>query len=271
MALALSLLNQLLRPKAESLAADVATKPRARRTNRRPRPSVDKEEDELETQPSEIATRVDAPESGQRRRKAKACDLFVEPQEWSALAQKAFIELEIGSGKGLFLETAAKSRPDHQFIGVELSAKFSNRAADRLARAGLTNATMLRGDAESFLMGVVPEQSVLAVHVYFPDPWWRRKHKKRRVLNEETLAAIERSLVPEGAFHFWTDVLDYYELICTHIMTQTSLIGPRYVPERPASHDLDYTTHFERRARRHGQPIYRAIFVKPKATFDRST
>ena len=195
----------------------------------------------------------------------RAHDLFIEPLTWPQLCERmpvagAPIELEVGSGKGLFLQQAAAERPDHNFIGVELSGKFANRAADRLARHSLKNVQMLRGDAEAFLLKVVPDHSVAAVHVYFPDPWWRRKHKKRRVLNDETLAAIERILMPQGQFHFWTDVLDYYELICRHVIEHMQLDGPRYVPQRTATHDLDYTTHFERRARRNLQPIYRAIF-----------
>lgn len=199
------------------------------------------------------------------RESTRAHDLFITPLNWSQLCERmptagAPIELEIGSGKGLFLQQAATERTQHNFIGVELSGKFANRAAERLARHSLANVQMLRGDAEAFLLKVVPDKSVAAVHVYFPDPWWRRKHKKRRVLNDDTLAAIERILQPGGQFHFWTDVLDYYELICRHVIEHMSLDGPRYVPERAAQHDLDYTTHFERRARRNHQPIYRAVF-----------
>jgi tRNA (guanine-N7-)-methyltransferase len=204
--------------------------------------------------------------SAPRRQRALAHDLFQQPLTWPDLVDGLRpVELEVGSGKGLFLESAATARPAHQFVGVELAAKFAHRAADRLAKANLANARMLRGDAEAFLREVVPDAAVVAVHVYFPDPWWRRKHKKRRVLNDDSLAAIERILLPGGKFHFWTDVLDYYELICTHVMQHSRLAGPRYVPQRPAQHDLDYTTHFERRARRNGQPIYRAIFEKPGA------
>jgi len=195
--------------------------------------------------------------------KVQAIDLFTQQVSWQQLVPTPRpVELEIGSGKGLFLATAASQRAGHTFIGIELAAKFANRAAERLAKQQLSNATMLRGDARKFLMETVPAASLVAAHIYFPDPWWRNKHKKRRVLNEQTLQAIERSLAVGGELHFWTDVLDYYEHICGQIMDLTELAGPGFVPQRTAQHAMDYTTHFERRARLHGQPVYRAIFVK---------
>lgn len=172
-------------------------------------------------------------------------------------------ELEIGSGKGLYLQNAAAERPGHDFVGVELSGKFANRAAQRLAKRSLDNVVMLRGDAGRFVAEAIPDQSVHAAHVYFPDPWWRNKHKKRRVLNETMLENLVRILLPGGKFHFWTDVADYYEHICALVMDTTPLLGPEYVPSRDASHSMDYTTHFERRARLNSQPVYRAIFRKP--------
>lgn len=195
----------------------------------------------------------------------KAIDLFGSPLTWPQITQETDrpIELEVGSGKGLFLQCAAQADPDSFFVGIELAAKFANKAASRLKKRDLSNACMLRGDAQGFLKDVVPTESVDRLHVYFPDPWWRNKHKKRRVLNEQTIADIQRVLKKGGEFHFWTDVLDYYEHICIEVIELTSLTGPHYVPERSASHSMDYTTHFERRARTHGQPVYRARFGKP--------
>ena len=195
----------------------------------------------------------------------KAIDLFGTPLTWQQITQQTDrpIELEIGSGKGLFLQCAAQADPESYFVGIELAAKFANKAAARLHKREIPNALMLRGDAQKFLMDVVPSESVTRLHVYFPDPWWRNKHKKRRVLNEQTIADIQRVLKAGGEFHFWTDVLDYYEHICTEVVDLTDFSGPHYVPERAASHTMDYTTHFERRARTHGQPVYRARFGKP--------
>lgn len=204
--------------------------------------------------------------SGSTANCPKAIDLFETPLTWAEIIARfasADVELEVGSGKGLFLKTAAESDTAAHFVGIELAAKFANRAAGRIEKAGLPNATMLRGDAKAFLQQVAPDGCLRRVHVYFPDPWWRNKHKKRRVLNDQTIADIVRVLLPGGEFHFWTDVLDYYEHICTEVMNQTNLLGPRYVPETQAAHSMDYTTHFERRARLNSQPVYRAIFQKP--------
>jgi tRNA (guanine-N7-)-methyltransferase len=176
-----------------------------------------------------------------------ALDVLASPAAWDQLVPAgATIEVEVGSGKGLFLQSAAAERPQHYFLGIELAVKFANRAAERLANSNLVNAKMLRGDAQVFLRDTVPTAAVT-----------------RRVLNDQAILDIERSLKPGGEFHFWTDVLDYYELICAQVMDSTALIGPKFIPERPASHGMDYTTHFERRARLNGQPIYRALFIKP--------
>ncbi len=192
-----------------------------------------------------------------------ALDLFQQPLTWQEIAGKHDnVELEIGSGKGLFLLAATVERPENFFVGIELAAKFANGAAHRLAKKNLANVSMLRGDAQRLLCDVVPNESLIRVHVYFPDPWWRNKHKKRRVLNEQAIHDIQRVLKPNGELHFWTDVLDYYEHICGQVMDLTALAGPRFVQQRAAAHAMDYTTHFERRARTHGQPVYRAIFAK---------
>lgn len=215
--------------------------------------------------PSDIDPSSKQHPAQQSVKRVQALDVLTVAPTWTDLVDPSKpIELEVGSGKGLFLQNAAMARPEHFFVGIELAAKFANRAATRLAKRDLQNVAMLRGDAKKFLSDCVPDASLARLHVYFPDPWWRNKHKKRRVLNEQTLSNIHRTLKPGGEFHFWTDVLDYYEHICSQVMDLTPLLGPRYVPQRPADHSMDYTTHFERRARTHGQPVYRAIFLRPE-------
>ena len=101
-----------------------------------------------------------------------------------------------------------------------------------------------------------------AVHVYFPDPWWKARHHKRRVLTEAFLSDVVRTLEPGGRLHFWTDVKDYFDATLELIAHQSLLVGPFEVPEEQPEHDLDYRTHFERRTRLQQQPVYRAEFEK---------
>jgi tRNA (guanine-N7-)-methyltransferase len=199
----------------------------------------------------------------------RAIDLDRQPVSWSRIIEpfpNHPRELEIGSGKGLFLQSAGRANPHIHYVGVELSAKFADRSAIKARKLDLSNITVLRGDAKKFLQAIVPDHSLEKVHVYFPDPWWRNKHKKRRVLNEQTLRDIQRVLCDGGEFHFWTDVFDYYEHICNEVMQWTGMLGPTYVPQRQAEHSMDYTTHFERRARLNHQPVYRAIFSTQKSS-----
>ena len=104
--------------------------------------------------------------------------------------------------------------------------------------------------------------SVEAVHVYFPDPWWKRRHRKRRVMHTDFLRDVERVLRVGGALHFWTDVAEYFETTLELIRQTTRLSGPLIPAERPSEHDLDYQTHFERRMRLSDLPVYRSEFRK---------
>lgn len=172
------------------------------------------------------------------------------------------LEVEVGSGKGLFLRSAATASPDRNFLGTEVSKKYARYAAARLARQNLANAVMIGGDALALFRNWFPDNSLAAIHVYFPDPWWKARHKKRRVLNEQFLRDVQRTLLPGGRLHFWTDVEEYYQTTLALIAATVPLAGPLPVPEQPAAHTLDYRTHFERRTRLCELPVYRAEFEK---------
>ena len=121
---------------------------------------------------------------------------------------------------------------------------------------------VVHGDGLRVFHEILPDASLAAVHVYFPDPWWKMRHKKRRVMNEVFLKDVERTLEPGGMLHFWTDVGEYFQTTLALIAEVTRLQGPFDVPEPPSEHDLDYRTHFERRTRKNAEPVYRAEFRK---------
>ena len=180
------------------------------------------------------------------------------------------LEVEIGSGKGLFLASASSAQPDRNFLGIEVAQKYARHAAARLAREQSANALIVRGDAVQLFHDSLSNCSLAAVHVYFPDPWWKKRHKKRRVMNEQMLRDIERTLLPGGSLHFWTDVDEYFTTTLELISSAISLEGPLPVPEREPEHDLDYRTHFERRTRLHAEPVYRAEFRKRPSQADQA-
>ena len=174
----------------------------------------------------------------------------------------ADLEIEVGSGKGLFLQTAAGDYADRDFVGIEIAGKYARFAAAKLARKGLANAKVLHGDALRLFTGHLSAETISAVHVYFPDPWWKKRHHKRRIMNDRFLKQVQRVLRPHGELHFWTDVEDYFALALEQIATSTELAGPQPVAEKAAEHDLDFRTHFERRMRKHGKPVFRSLFLK---------
>jgi tRNA (guanine-N7-)-methyltransferase len=187
------------------------------------------------------------------------------PAPWNAsllFGRVAPLEIEVGSGKGLFLAAAAATDPAADFLGVEIAHKYAAFCAGRLIKRGLSNARMLRGDAQRLFKESLPDGCLRAVHVYFPDPWWKARHRKRRVMNESFVAEIQRVLMTGGKLHFWTDVQEYYQTTLEILASHTRLAGPFEVVEQPAEHDLDYRTHFERRMRINGLPVYRSEYRK---------
>jgi tRNA (guanine-N7-)-methyltransferase len=180
----------------------------------------------------------------------------------SLFGRTAPLQIEVGSGKGLFLAHATASLPAHDFLGIEMAAKYARFAAARLAGCACTNGKVVHGDGVRIFHDRLADQSVEAVHVYFPDPWWKRRHRKRRVMHAAFVRDVERILRIDGALHFWTDVAEYYETTLQLIRQTTRLNGPVIPDERPIEHDLDYHTHFERRMRLNNLPVYRSEFRK---------
>lgn len=178
-------------------------------------------------------------------------------------ANEAPLELEIGSGKGLFLKTASEKTPEHNFLGIEIVHKYAKHTAARLSKAERVNAKVISGDAGPLVSERITPGSLEAVHVYFPDPWWKKRHRKRRVVNETSIQNFLRVLRPGGRFHFWTDVLDYFESTVEMIAAVTPEFGvPIPEQKKTSTHDLDYRTHFERRSRQNQIPVYRVRYEK---------
>ncbi len=157
-------------------------------------------------------------------------------------------EVEIGCGNGHFLTSYAASRPDTLLIGIDIKAKRCRRAREKAEKRGLRNVQILHVAAEAFLHDL-PPCSVDAFHIYFPDPWPKSRHRKRRFFTMETLRSMHGRLRGGGRVYFGTDFFDYYlqakVLLALHggfrlsegpvpEAVLTSIYGQRFVKARKA-------------------------------------
>ena len=120
------------------------------------------------------------------------------------------VEVELGSGDGSFLASLAAQTPQHNFIGVERLLGRIRKMARKATRAGLRNLRGVRIESSYFLEYLLPPSSVTALHIYFPDPWPKRRHRHHRLINERFPALAAKVLVPRGRVYLRTDDSDYF-------------------------------------------------------------
>lgn len=123
------------------------------------------------------------------------------------------VEIEIGSGKGRFLIESAQRHPKVNYVGVEWARKYLRIAHERSLKRELRNIRLVRAEAREFLEFFVPSESTRAFHVYFPDPWPKKRHHKRRLFNPRFLKEVERTLIPGGWLWLATDFRGYFDAI----------------------------------------------------------
>ncbi len=172
------------------------------------------------------------------------------------------VEIDVGCGRGLFVHSATRRNPDRNYLGIELDYKEGRRAARRLAKLDSPNGRIFGGDVMQAFRKLFAPQTVSAIHVYFPDPWWKKRHRSRRVFNVAFLERSHELLIPGGYVHSWTDVEEYFggiSALMDHHPDFEKLPAPE---ERIPENDMDYQTSFERKKRKLGLPIYRGLWRK---------
>jgi len=171
------------------------------------------------------------------------------------------VEVEIGVGKGTFLTARGAARPEVNFIGVEYARAYAHHAADRFRRRGLSNTRMLHTDAGVLFRDCMPDESLQRVHIYFPDPWPKRRHKRRRLIQPPFAREVVRTLKPGGQFIVVTDHMDYFLQIRRVL---GDLVGMASIP-MPQMADSDgeiVGTNFERKYIAEGRPFYSTAKMK---------
>jgi tRNA (guanine-N7-)-methyltransferase len=185
------------------------------------------------------------------------------PFEWPAVfGNDRPVELEIGTGKGLFLLTAAQAQPETNFVGIEIARKYQLFTATRIAKRALGNVRLACADGRLFLRDHVQDASCNSLHIYFPDPWWKKRHEKRRLWTPEFAGQCERVLRPTGRLSVATDVREYFDVMTGLLANQRNLRPLPGTPLHETNDDLDYLTNFERKARLVGKGIYRRSYER---------
>ena len=171
--------------------------------------------------------------------------------------RRAPVEIEIGAGKGEFIIERAAEFPERDFIAVELSGTITHVLAVRCGRAGLENVRVARMDARPLVNLMLPDASVSAFHIYFPDPWPKERHVKHRLFTPTLVASLFRTALPGAIAYVATDVRNYAGEIFP-MMEAAGFI--RAVEAAPGAE----RTGFARKYVAAGKAVFSGSFRKPR-------
>jgi tRNA (guanine-N7-)-methyltransferase len=166
------------------------------------------------------------------------------------------LEVELGVGKGLFLLDWAVAHPNVGLVGVERVRKYMKVAALRAARRGLVNVRLVHTTAEDLLFRCLTEGSLAAAHVYFPDPWPKKRHHKRRFFRPANVARLADVLVPGGLLRVKTDH-DAYASVIREVLADEPRLAPVAVE---AAFDGLPVTNFEVKYARESRRVHRFAY-----------
>jgi tRNA (guanine-N7-)-methyltransferase len=175
--------------------------------------------------------------------------------------REAPVVLEIGFGMGASLVTMAKAAPEKNFIGIEVHRPGVGRLLHLMAEQGVDNIRAYCDDAVEVLAQCIPDASLDGVQIFFPDPWHKKKHNKRRLIQPEFVQKLRKKLKVGGVIHLATDWQDYAEQMLEVMSTAEGFrnqAGKGYAP-RPDSRPL---TKFEARGERLGHGVWDLLFEK---------
>ena len=172
--------------------------------------------------------------------------------------REAPLVLEIGSGMGETTAAIAAAQPDTDFIAVEVHGPGVGSLLNRIESQGLVNLRVIRHDAVEVLEQMIPDDSLAGLHLFFPDPWPKKRHHKRRLMQAPFAALVARKLAPGGYLHVATDWPEYAEQILAILSAEPALENTAVgYAARPAHRPL---TKFEHRGLALGHPVRDLLF-----------
>ena len=181
----------------------------------------------------------------------------------AVFGRQAPLLLEIGFGMGDATAQVAAAAPDHDFIGVEVHEAGIGALLKRIGDGGLHNLRIVRHDAVDVLRQMIAAASLAGVHIWFPDPWHKKRHHKRRLIQPDFVALLQSRLQPGGYLHCATDWQDYAEQMLQVLSAEPGLVneaGSGAFAVRPAWRPL---TKFENRGLQLGHGVWDLLFRRP--------
>jgi tRNA (guanine-N7-)-methyltransferase len=183
--------------------------------------------------------------------------------DWpTVFGRRAPVILEIGFGNGEALAAAAAAHPENNYLGIEVHRPGAGSLLRRIEAGALNNVRMMLGDASEILAQRVPDASLAAVHLFFPDPWPKKRHHKRRLVQPDFTALVAHKLAPGGHFHLATDWLDYADHMKMVLSQTPSLVAVSEPGRLAALTGNRPATRFERRGRRLGHAVCDLLFLR---------
>ena len=186
-------------------------------------------------------------------------DNYFTPLDWELVfGNTAPVEVELGAGDGSFLLHYAAQHPTLNLLGIErLLGRI--RKIDRNAyKSKITNLRLLRIEAGYFLKYLPTNHSVQGIHVYFPDPWPKKRHHKNRLINSMFVNQCKRVLAPSGHVYLRTDHVEYFEQMVT-VFGASSNFEPLDTPEQLKSIKTDFEAEFNQRGIQTQYATYRLV------------
>ena len=173
----------------------------------------------------------------------------------SLFGNDAPLELEVGSGKGTLLVTESKARPDVNFLGIEYQRRYWRYASDRLRRHECDNARLVLAEATTFIRDFLEDASLSAVHVYFPDPWPKRRHRRRRFIQPSRIELLARKMRQGARLQVVTDHGGYFAQIKDVVESSALSIVEFDTPTAAQTQEI-VGSNFERKYRRQGRAFH---------------
>jgi tRNA (guanine-N7-)-methyltransferase len=182
---------------------------------------------------------------------------------FDVFGRKNAVNIEIGSGRGTFLLCQAKVFPQIDFLGIEWANKYYRYAVDRMGRQKIGNVRIIRTEAASFIADLIGGKTVECFHIYFPDPWPKRPHHKRRFICAENVAQMIRCLKKNGLINIATDHAEYFQWMQDVFESFTDKLKPvEFVRPAGAQSDELVGTNYERKYLEEKRPVYTIAFRK---------